>query len=66
VKEFLGFNAITYHGCKVQSMEEQDVDSPTAANIHQASWFKKISERKIRNCSHRVLNRKSTNTDVLE
>jgi len=44
VKEFRGFNAITYHRCKEQSMEEQDVDRLTAANIHQASWFKKISE----------------------
>jgi len=29
--------------------------------------FKKFqSERNIRNCRHRILNRKSTNTDVIE
>jgi len=68
VKEYLGFNAITYHGWKVQSMEEQAVVwMDLLQQIYtQAPWFQKISERDIRNCIHRVLNRKSTNTDVLE
>lgn len=69
VKEFLGFNAITYHGWKVQSMEEQDIiwiDLLQQIYTKHLGFKKFQSERNIRNCSQRVLNRKSTNTDVLE